>query len=435
MRKSLVIFALMFLMAALFTAGAFAQTTTIRYFMWDPEFQEMERGLVEEFEKENPDIEVEFTALEPTNYWPKISAMAAAGELPDVFNMSSGYIDQWAQDGLLMNIQDKVDELPQDDYFTRVFSTLRYPDKTESDMYGIPYAWVTTVLYYNKDMFDAAGVEYPNEDWSWEDFRRAAEELTLDENGDGVPEVYGHWWYGRYAHVEPWVYANGGRILNEEKTRIDVDEKAREALQFLGDLSNKYNVSPPKKDVVGIRQQDMFPLQQTAMWVDGSWNIQHVRDMGQGAFDWGIAKVPQGPSAEPGEYEAYGWPDSLVISKESEHKDAAWKLIKYLIGKNRPIESYMAGKVPILKSLAESDEWLETEKEPEEMEIILELGELMGRTSFTIGWGEWRGYADTGGSGMNGVLDSVTNGEMTVDEAIEAFTEHGNTVLERYYEE
>jgi multiple sugar transport system substrate-binding protein len=429
------IFALVLLITALFTAGVFAQKTTIRYFMWDPEFQEMERGLVEEFEKENPDIEVEFTALEPTNYWPKISAMAAAGELPDVFNMSSGYIDQWAQDGLLMNIQDKVDELPQDDYFTRVFSTLRYPDKTESDMYGIPYAWVTTVLYYNKDMFDAAGVEYPNEDWSWEDFRRAAEELTLDENGDGVPEVYGHWWYGRYAHVEPWVYANGGRILNEEKTRIDVDEKAREALQFLGDLSNKYNVSPPKKDVVGIRQQDMFPLQQTAMWVDGSWNIQHVRDMGQGAFDWGIAKVPQGPSAEPGEYEAYGWPDSLVISKESEHKDAAWKLIKYLIGKNRPIESYMAGKVPILKSLAESDEWLETEKEPEEMEIILELGELMGRTSFTIGWGEWRGYADTGGSGMNGVLDSVTNGEMTVDEAIEAFTEHGNTVLERYYEE
>ncbi len=435
MKKSLMIFALVLLMTALFTAGVFAQKTTIRYFMWDPEFQEMERGLVEEFEKENPDIEVEFTALEPTNYWPKISAMAAAGELPDVFNMSSGYIDQWAQDGLLMNIQDKVDELPQDDYFTRVFSTLRYPDKTESDMYGIPYAWVTTVLYYNKDMFDAAGVEYPNEDWTWEDFRKAAEELTIDENGDGVPEVYGHWWYGRYAHVEPWVYANGGRILNDLKTRIDVDEKAREALQFLGDLSNKYNVSPPKKDVVGIRQQDMFPLQQTAMWVDGSWNIQHVRDMGQGAFDWGIAKVPQGPSAEPGEYEAYGWPDSLVISKESEHKEAAWKLIKYLIGKNRPVDSYMAGKVPILKSLAESDEWLETDNDPEEIEIVLELGELMGRTSFTIGWGEWRGYADTGGSGMNGVLDSVTNGEMTVDEAVEEFTEHGNTVLERYYEE
>jgi len=434
MRKSLTILTLTVLMLTLFAAGAFAQKTTIRYFMWDPEFQEMERNLVSQFEAENPDIEVEFTALEPTNYWPKISAMAAAGELPDVFNMSSGYIDQWAQDGLLMNIQDKVDQLPKDDYFTRVFSTLRYPDKTESDMYGIPYAWVTTVLYYNKDMFDEAGLDYPDDSWTWEDFRKAAQELTLDENGDNVPEQYGFWWYGRYAHVEPWVYANGGRILNDAKTRIDVDAKAMEALKFLGDLSNKYNVSPPKKDVVGIRQQDMFPLQQTAMWVDGSWNIQHVRDMGEGAFDWGIAKVPEGPSAEAGEYNAYGWPDSLVISKTTEHKDAAWKLIKYLIGENRPVDSYMAGKVPILKSLAESDEWLETGKQPEEMEVVLELGDLMGRTSFTIGWGEWRGYADTGGSGMNGVLDSVTNGEMTVEEAVEAFTEHGNTVLERYYE-
>jgi multiple sugar transport system substrate-binding protein len=435
MQKKLLVISLALFLVFSFAAAAYAQTTTIRYFMWDPEFKELEQELINEFEAENPDIEVEFTALEPGNYWPKISAMASAGELPDVFNMSSGYIDQWAQDGLLMNIQDQVDQLPQDDYFTKVFSTLRYPDKQSSDMYGIPYAWVTTVLYYNKDMFDEAGLEYPNDDWTWEDFRQAAETLTVDSNDDGIPERYGHWWYGRYAHVEPWIYANGGRILNEDKTRIEVDAKAKEALQFLADLSNKYNVSPPKRDIVGIRQQDMFPLQQTAMWVDGSWNVAHVRQMGQGAFDWGIAKVPAGPSAEAGDYEAYGWPDSIVISKESEHKEAAWKLVKYLIGKNRPLESYMAGKVPINKFLANSDQWLEKDKQPAEMDIILELGEKMGRTSFTIGWGEWRGYADTGGAGMNGVLDSITNGEMTVEEAIESFTRHGNEVLERYYPE
>ncbi|RCW52278.1 sugar ABC transporter substrate-binding protein [Halanaerobium sp. ST460_2HS_T2] len=435
MQKKLWIISLSALLVLCFAFTAYAQTTTIRYFMWDPEFKDLEQGLIDEFEAENPDIEVEFTALEPSNYWPKISAMASAGELPDVFNMSSGYIDQWAGDGLLMNIQDEVDKLPQDDYFTKVFSTLRYPDKESSDMYGIPYAWVTTVLYYNKDMFDEAGIDYPSDDWSWEDFRKAAQALTIDENDDGVAEQYGFWWYGRYAHVEPWIYANGGRILNEDKTRIAVDAKAKEALNFLADLSNEYNVSPPKRDIVGIRQQDMFPLQQTAMWVDGSWNVAHVRQMGEGAFDWGIAKVPQGPSAEAGEYEAYGWPDSLVISKESKHKEAAWKLVKYLIGKNRPLESYMAGKVPINKSLANSDEWLEKDKQPAEMNIILELGEMMGRTSFTPGWGEWRGYADTGGAGMNGVLDSITNGEMTVEEAVETFTKYGNEVLERYYPE
>lgn len=435
MEKKLLVLSLTLLLIFSFAAAVSAETTTIRYFMWDPEFKDIEAELIEQFEAENPEIEVEMTAMEPANYWPKISAMASAGELPDVFSMSSGYIDQWAGDGLLMNIQDQVDQLPADNYFTKVFSTLRYPDKEESDMYGMPYAWVTTVLYYNKDMFDQADLEYPDDDWSWQDFRQAAEKLTIDSNDDGIPERYGFWWYGRYAHVEPWIYANGGRILNEDKTRIDVDQKAIEALEFLADLSNKYNVSPPKRDIVGIRQQDMFPLQQTAMWVDGSWNVEHVRQMGQNSFNWGIAKVPAGPSVEAGEYEAYGWPDSIVIAKESEHKEAAWKLVKYLVGENRPVESYMAGKVPINKKLANSEQWLQEEQKPAEMDIILELGEMIGRTSFTTGWGEWRGYADTGGAGMNGVLDSITNGEMTVEEAVQSFTKHGNEVLKRYYPE
>jgi multiple sugar transport system substrate-binding protein len=147
MQKKLLVISLTLFLILSFAAAAYAQTTTIRYFMWDPEFKAVEQKLIDQFEAENPDIEVESTALEPSNYWPKISAMASAGELPDVFSMSSGYIDQWAQDGLLMNIQDQVDTLPQDDYFTKVFSTLRYPDKESSDMYGMPYAWVTTVLY------------------------------------------------------------------------------------------------------------------------------------------------------------------------------------------------------------------------------------------------------------------------------------------------
>ena len=59
----------------------------------------------------------------------------------------------------------------------------------------------------------------------------------------------------------------------------------------------------------------------------------------------------------------------------------------------------------------------------------------MGRTTFTLGWSEWRGYAATGSSGMNGELDKVSNGEQTVDEAIKAITEYGNGVLSRYYPE
>lgn len=429
----LVMLAVLFVFASV---GASAEQITLRYFMWDPQFQQLEIELLKEFMKENPGIKVEMTALDPNNFWTRLSAMAAAGGLPDVFSMSTGYNDNWAKDGLLMDIQELVDrDLSKDDYFTEVFSETRYPDKDSSNMYAIPYAWVTPVLFYNKDMFDKAGVAYPTDDWTWDDFRDAAQKLTIQSNPSRPPEQYGFWWYGRYTHVEPWIYGNGGRVLNDKKTRIQIDEKAREALQFLADLTNVYGVSPAHRDIAGIRQQDLFPFQQTAMWVDGSFMIANTREMSANAFRWGIAKVPQGPSATPEDVRTYFWPDSVAISATTKHKEAAWELVKFLIGTNRPVESFMAGKVPIYRGTAESKAWLQADQQPGNMEIILENGQQQGRTTFTMGWGEWRGYAATGGAGMNGELDKVTNGDQTVEEAIEAITKHGNAVLERYYPE
>ena len=432
MRRLVLLAVVASLLVVALAVGVSAEQVNLRYFMWDPEFEHIEADLIKEFEQLNPNIKVEMTALDPSNYWPRVSAMAAANDLPDVMSMSTGYMDQWAKDGLLLSIQDLVErDLSVDEYFTRIFSATRYPDREKSDMYAIPYAWVTTVLFYNKDLFDKAGVAYPTDDWTWDDFLNAAQSLTVKQ-GNRVSQ-YGFWWYGRYAQVEPWVYANGGHILNESKTRIALDDKAVEAIQFLGDLTTKYGVSPAHRDTQGIRQQDLFPFQQAAMWVDGSWNIEHVRQTAGDSFRWGIAKVPQGPSAGPGEYTAYAWPDSVAITKNTKNKEAAWEFVKFLVGKERPIESYMAGKVPIYRPTAYSDAWLQEDMQPGNMGIILELGDDAGRTTFTLGWSEWRGYAATGGAGMNGELDKVTNGEQTVAQAIEAITSYGNSVLERYY--
>ncbi|KLU38881.1 MAG: ABC transporter substrate-binding protein [Limnochordia bacterium] len=434
-RVSLMILVVLLVATLAAVAGA-QETITLRYFMWDPIFADMERALIDEFEAQNPHIKVEMTAMDPSSYWPRISAMATAGELPDVFNMSTGYFEQWAQDGLLLNIQELVNrDLNIEDYFVEVFSENRYPDKQTGDMYAIPYAWVTPVLFYNKDMFDEAGLSYPSDDWTWDDFLEAAKKLTIQSDPRLPAERYGFFWYGRYAHVEPWVYANSGRILNEEKTRIQFDERAREALQFLSDLTNVHKVSPPYKEIVGISQDDLFPLRQVAMWVDGSWNIENIRQKADPDFRFGIARVPKGPSAIPGDDTTYFWPDAIAISATTQHKEAAWELVKFLIGENRPIESYMAGKVPIHKGLAHSEEWLQAGKDPDNMQLILEQGEGTGRTTFTLGWSEWRGYAATGSSGMNGELDKVSNGEQSVDEAIKAITEYGNSVLTRYYPE
>ena len=94
----------------------------------------------------------------------ELRALNTAGDMPDVFWMSSGFVDEFAADGLLLNMQPFVDDnINPDDYFTAAFAAGRSPNKVDSDMYSFPLRLVETVLYYNIDMFDAAGLEYPNQ--------------------------------------------------------------------------------------------------------------------------------------------------------------------------------------------------------------------------------------------------------------------------------
>ncbi|CAM4383210.1 sugar ABC transporter substrate-binding protein [Paenibacillus alkaliterrae] len=400
------------------------------YYGWNPSEEQMTKSMIEKFEEENPNITIEYFAYEPSSYWPKISALAASGNLPDVFEMSSGYVDEWASKGLLHNIQSMVDrDIDKNNYFTSVFNAVKYPDKETGDMYAFPYAWVTTVLYYNKDLFDAAKLEYPKKEWTWDDFLNAAKKLTIDKNGDGKTDQWGLYLFGRYAHIEPWVYQNEGRLLNEDKTKFELNANGKEALQFLTDLTVKHKVSPSPKDITGIKQDEMFGQGKVAMWVDGSFAIDGTRKTVGDNFNWDITTIPRGPNWK--EDMTYGWPDNISISKNSKHAEEAWKFIKFMSGKDRPIETYSGGKVPIYKPTANQQAWLETDKQPASKKIILEQGANIGRNSYTKSWSEWRGYAAAKGSGLNGELDQVFDGQKTLDQAIESVTPFANEVLSR----
>ena len=403
--------------------------------MWDPSFEETEQEMVDICAAELG-INVTMEVIGTPDYWTNLQAQAAAGDLPDVFSMSSGFVDEWTTDGLLLNIQEYVDRdiMPDaENYFTGLFDVARAPDKTTGDMYAFPFAFVETVLFYNQDAFDAAGLDYPNpEVWTWEEFLDAAEALTVDENEDGVVDQYGFWLYGRYAHIESWVYNNDGRLLNETRTRFDPDENAVEALAFLASLINEHGVAPRPAEMEGIRQQDVFPLGLAAMWVDGSWNIDNNRAQLEGNnARWALAPIPQGPSAEGNT--AYGWPDLLAIAAMTEHPDESWEFINCMTGPLRTVERTFPGKVPIYRLTAESEEWLETDQMPENKGFLLEWGQFAGPTSFTPGWGEWRGYV--GGAGLEGQLDAVFAGDVSLEQALEATRETANEVLARFYPE
>ncbi|MCF7890131.1 sugar ABC transporter substrate-binding protein [Candidatus Bipolaricaulota bacterium] len=429
-KKIAVVLLLGILGTALFSVFSFSADVQLDYWIWDPTIRGKYEKAIEEFESQNPDIEVNLNAIEPDNYWTKMRLNARTNQLPDVFNMSSAFLEQWVSNGSVMALDKFLEEdLNQENYFSPLFDVLTFDGST----YALPFAWVTPVLYYNKDAFDEAGVDYPSNGWTWDDFLKAARKLTKDSNGDGKIDQWGFWFYGRYAHIEPWIYQNNGRLLDENKQNFDPSPEAVEALRFLTDLVLEHEVAPSKSEMSGIDQQNVFPQGEAAMWVDGSWSIENNRRIIGDSFDWGIAKVPRGPSWE--EDTLFAWPDNIAISPNTDHPEAAWKLAKFFSGPGLSSDLYMAGKIPSYNPLAKSEEFFNQDAQPSNITKLLEWGSLPMKTSFTKSWSEWRGYAGAEGLGLTGAIDQVINGRKDFDQAMKEANKYINKVLDENYEE
>jgi multiple sugar transport system substrate-binding protein len=403
-----------------------AQETVLQYMSWDPAQLEIEGPAIAQFE-EMHNVTVETQALPPNDYWPRLSALAAAGDLPDVFAMSSGFVAEWAEAGNLADLSVHVNSVDLDNYYAAAVEA----GMVDGKPYAFPQNWVAPVLFYNKDAFDAAGLEYPASDWTWDDFLNAAKALTVDQNGDGEPEQWGYYFYGRYAHTDGWIFRNGGRLINADETALEPNEAAVNALQFLTSLVTEHKVAPQPQALEGVRQQDVFPLGMAAMWVDGTWNIDNNREIIGDSFEWGVAPIPTGPDATTDTAVTYAWADMMSIAASSDQKELAWQFIQHMVGEGRTAVDFPGGKVPAYRPIAETEAWLEVGKQPDNKRLILELDNEPTYTGFTRNWSAWRGYAAAGSGGMNGEIDEVLNGRKSLDEAIDAFVAYGNDVLSR----
>lgn len=403
-----------------------AQETTLSYMLWSTEQEAIEAPAIAAFEAANPGVTVDVQAMQPSDYWPRVSALAASGDLPDVMAMSSGFVQEWAVAENLLDLTPFIGETSLNGYFDNAVAI----GQIGGAQVAFPQNWVAPVLFYNRSAFDAAGIGYPAADWTWDDFRAAAEALTIDADGDGTPEQYGYWVYGRYAQTDPWVFRNGGRFVTEDGAALDINAAAQNALAFLSSIVDD-GFAPRPQELEGIRQQDVFGMGMAAMWVDGSWNIDNNRALIGDSFEWGIAQVPIGPDATPETAVAYAWADMLAVTTDTDQPDLAWALVQHLTGPTMAASDFTGGKVPAWTATAQSEEWLGRGQQPDNMELILEIGTQTLYTGFTPGWSNWRGYAAAGSGGLNGELDEVFNGRKSLDDALAAATAYGNDVLSR----
>ena len=320
----------------------------ITYAIWgDPAELSNQIALVEAFEAKFPDIDVEVTVSDWDAYWTALQTSIAGGDAPDVFAMDGPLFPDYQSRDVLLDLAPFIE---RDGFDVTALADAGVAHFTTADggQYGLPRDLNVTALYYNKAMFDAAGLPYPDETWTWDKLVEVGKQLTLDADGNGQPEQWG--FYTETTDMENYwselVWQNGGEIISDDRmqTLLGSDE-AVGGLQFLQDLIWTHKIMPPADIVLQIG--DAFEQGLAAMESNGSWLVPTHLAAG---IDLGIAPLPAGPAGQATSVN----PTGAVVSASSKNPEAAWAFVSWLVGPEAQ-EMLMQSKaaLPVDKSVLE----------------------------------------------------------------------------------
>ncbi len=244
-----------------------------------------QQKILDAFQSMEPKIKVKLSVSDWDTYWDKLQTALAGGNAPDVFVMDGPlFPDYQTRDQLL----DLTPLIARDGFDTGQLADLGVKDFTASDghLYGLPRDLSTIALYYNKTMFDAAGIPYPDGTWNWDKLVEVAKKLTTTSGG---ATQWG--FYTETTDMENYwsslVWQAGGDIVGPDKKTLLVDsDKAAAGIQFLQDLIYKSKVmAQPTPGGSG----DLFENGQAAMEANGSWLVPtHVA----AGIKFGVAPLP-----------------------------------------------------------------------------------------------------------------------------------------------
>jgi multiple sugar transport system substrate-binding protein len=301
-------------------------------------FVKLEREIREEFEAQHPGVRVQVEQIPGHGqYAPKLLMMHVTGSVPDVIHLDASSAAVFIDNGVLRDLTPFVEgdaEFDLGAYFENVVDIAR---RSEA-LYAIPLDFTPMVMYYNKQLFDAAGVAYPQLGWDWDDFLQTAQALTVFPEGATSPQQYGF----NFENVMPfwvlWLWTNGGDVLSPDGKRAGgyLDgPRTIEAVQFLVDLMTKHRVAPHPKEsaAAGV---DLFRDERAAMDLKGHWMMIDYRADG---LEFGVVGLPTN-GVEPVTviYEA-----GLAITQRAEHPDLAWEYIKFMTSKDVQIRRVASG--------------------------------------------------------------------------------------------
>ena len=422
-RKNLLsVLAVLVFVLSVFGGLASAQSeSTLLWGMWgSPEEIATHQLVADAFMDANPDVTVELWAQPWGDYFTKLQTLFAAGDgeaIPDVFFLFP--VPSYAADGVLEPLDPFVETAGMDleDYWPGALKSTSF----EGTLYGFPRDSAVEVLYYNKDHFDEAGLDYPDETWTWDEWRAAAEALTVTQTSGRVSRYGLAMEGGKYFD---FIGSNGGQILDDMFNPTQCLMSSPEAIEAIEFFAGMMNDEIAMRDAnLGQAGGDLsvFLSEQASMFVQ---NASRVPALNESGINYDVAPIPKAPD---GEFQTGSGGAAWTMSALSDNKELAWEFIQFLQSPEggQSIYASTGEAFPPTRSAAESDVFLNDDRGPVNKEAWL----FMAASADIDGNGFFADWNEVNGTIISPVMTSIWSGEAQAADVLPGMCEQVDAFL------
>ena len=341
MKKTLSLFIVLAMVIALLPAAVLAEDIVVTVATWDATTTPYLIATKDAFEAANPGIKIEYIDVASQDYHVKVGAMLAGGDTVDIVDLKElSNMETWSEAGFIMPLDEMI---AADGYDMGNYVGM---DKcyigADGNQYGLPYRSDFWVLFYNKTLFDDAGVDYPTNDMTWDEYADLARKMS--SGVEGVDKVWGTHYHTWLSTVACWSVCGGDYTLADG---------TYDNLKYFYDLvlgleDEDVIMKNPDISAAGLHYRGAFEVGNIAMLPMGYWFvstlINDIRNGDAEPFEWGIVAVPHAEGIPAGS--SFGSPTGTCINVRSENKDLAWQFIAWRCSEEGALATAATGTRP-----------------------------------------------------------------------------------------
>jgi len=273
------------------------------------------------FNATHDDVKVEIMYI-PEDYVTKVTTMMAGGTPPDVMVVAEE-TNSFAYRGQLLPLNSYLDAAGID-LVSRVGQACVDAYSYGGQIYGIADRAGCSVVYYNKDLFDAAQIAYPNIDWTRDNFLAAAQAIATDDAD--TDKTWGYVQEDWFPYWMSWIYGGGGSVVDSEGNIVINSAENVASLTFQRDLVSKYAVTPSRAQMAsigtGATASSLFASGKAAMYCTGAWGIASFK--GVEGLNWDMAVL--------WDHAAPAFGSAMCVSSATKNPDAAFEVVNFMTG-------------------------------------------------------------------------------------------------------